>query len=209
MTLKTAIRAALAATLAVTLAGCISLLPKQKPVPLYRFGAPAPASDASATTPAAGRVTLRLAPISFSVPSAGDRILTVEGDRAAYIGGGRWVAPAATLFEGAVVQTFDSRGNAARLSARGEIVPVSAILKLDVRRFEARYDAGAAEAPTVVVEIYAALDGTGAQMQSRTRLFTARVHAADNRVGPIADAFDRAVGQILVQLVDWAGSNAT
>ncbi len=207
MTLKTVVRAVVAATLAMALAGCISILPKQKPVPLYRFGAPAPAATQSTPSPAS-QITLRLAPISFSAPSAGDRILTVEGDRAAYIGGGRWVAPAATLFEGAVVQTFDSRGGPARLAARGEIAPVAAILKLDVRRFEARYEAGPDAAPVIVVEVYAALDGVAAQAQSRTRLFTARVPAADNRIGAVADAFDRAVDQILTQVVDWVGSGA-
>ena len=206
MTLKTAVRAALTATLAVALASCISILPKQKPVPLYRFGAPAPAASQSA--PAAVQIAVRLAPISFSAPSAGDRILTIEGDRAAYVGGGRWVAPAATLFEGAVVQTFDTRGGPARLAARGEIAPVAAILKLDVRRFEARYDAGASAPPTIVVEVYAALDGVGDRSRSRTRLFTARVPAADNRIGAVADAFDRAVDQILTQVVDWVGSGA-
>ena len=120
--MKTALRSLAPLALAsLTLAGCISLFPKTKPSQLYRFGAPAMAT--APTTPAAGSFAVRLAPIGFPVAAAADRILTVSGEQVAYVSGGRWVTAAATLFEAAVTQTFDTRGGPARLLARGELAP--------------------------------------------------------------------------------------
>lgn len=208
MTAKTQAGALIALLCAAALSGCISLLPKQKPVPLYRFGASPPSSPQAPAPSQPGRVAIRLAPVGFSAPSAGDRILTIEGDRASYVGGGRWLAPAAVLFEGAVTQAFDAGGGPARLVARGEIAPVAYILKLDVRRFEARYEAGAGAPPVVVVEVYAALDPTGTTGPGRSRLFTARAQASDNRIGGITEAFDKAVGEAIGQIVAWSESGA-
>jgi cholesterol transport system auxiliary component len=206
--MKTVLRSArLVAPFALTslaLAGCISLFPKTKPALLYRFGAPAPASAPAA--PAAGGFAVRLSPIGFPVSTAADRILTVDGERVAYVAGGRWVTAAATLFESAVVQTFDTHGGPARLLARGEIAPAALVLKLDVRRFEARYDQGAATAPTVMVEVYAALDNPADATQHRQRIFVERVPASENRMEPIVVAYDQAVGKVCGEVVDWVNA---
>ena len=188
----------------LTLGGCISLFPKTKPSQLYSFGASAPTSAPS--IPATGRVAVRLAPIGFPIQAASDRILTIDGERAAYVSGGRWLTAAANLFETAVIQTFDNRGGAARLVARGELAPAAYILKLDVRRFEARYDQGSAAAPTVLVEVYAALDNPTDATQDRETIFVERVPASDNRMGPIVAAYDQAVGKACVDLVDWVNA---
>jgi cholesterol transport system auxiliary component len=206
--MKTVLRSArIVAPIALTalaLAGCISLFPKTKPALLYRFGAPAPAS--APATPAAGGFAVRLSPIGFPVAAASDRILTVDGERVAYVAGGRWVTAAATLFESAVVQTFDARGGPARLLARGEIAPAALVLKLDVRRFEARYEQGPASAPTVLVEVYAALDNPADATQHRQRIFVERVPASDNRMEPIVAAYDQAVGKACAEVVDWVST---
>ena len=203
--MKTALRSLAPIALAsLTLAGCISLLPKTKPALLYRFGAPAPASAPAA--PAAGGFAVRLAPIGFPMAAASDRLLTVTGERVAYVAGGRWVTSAAILFEAAVVQTFDTRGGPARLLARGELAPAALVLKLDVRRFEARYDQGAASAPTVLVEVYAALDNPADATQHRQRIFVERVPASDNRMEPIVAAYDQAVGKACAEVADWVNT---
>ncbi len=188
---------------AVTLGGCISLFPKTKPSQLYSFGAPATAAPSA---PVGSRFTVRLAPIGFPVPAAADRILTMNGEEAAYVAGGRWVTAAANLFETAVVQTFDARGAAARLVARRELVPTNYVLKLDVRRFEARYEQGVTAAPTVRVEVYAALDNPSDATRDRERIFVERVPASDNRMGAIVAAYDQAVGKACAELVDWVNA---
>ena len=130
---------------ALTLAGCITVFPKAKPSQLYSFGAPAPTAAPAPAT--AGTFAVRLAPIGFPIPVAGDKIMTVTGEQVAYVSGGRWVTAAAGLFDAAVVQTFDARGGPAKLIARGELTPAPYVLKLDVRRFETRFEQGAGAPP--------------------------------------------------------------
>ncbi|MGI8840111.1 MAG: ABC-type transport auxiliary lipoprotein family protein [Caulobacteraceae bacterium] len=187
------------------LAGCISLLPKQKPAQLYRFGISAPPAAAGRAAGAAG-FSVQAVPISFERAAAGDAILTVTGDEAAYIAGSRWLTSASSLFEAAVTRAFDARGGPARLIPRGETVRADYALKLDVRAFEARYDHGQQAPPTVVVELYAGLvprAGAAVGAPPAQRIFQAAAPASENRAGAIAQAFDAAVAKVLGDLVVW------
>lgn len=198
--------AAFVATLAVVcLGGCISLLPKQKPAQLYRFGVSAPVTAA----PAAGetRVAVRAAATSFERAAAGDRILTTNGNEIAYIAGARWVTAASTLFDDAVAGAFEARGGPARLLARDEPAVADYVLKLDVQTFEARYDHGRGAAPTVVVKIYAALVGRR-NTSGLSQVFQAEAPAESNAVHAIATAFDGAVGKVLGNVVAWVEAKA-
>lgn len=187
--------------LAAAASACVSIFPKEKPAQLYRFGDLAPPARAAAVS--GQRFAVLPLPIGFDRASAGDAILTMTGEEAAYIKGSRWVISASSLFDAAVVRAFDADGGPARLMSRGETTRPDDTLKLDVRAFEARYEHGPAAAPTVVVEVHAVLAPmTGAQ-PPRERLFTARLDAGENRVGPITQTFSRAVGQALGELVAW------
>jgi cholesterol transport system auxiliary component len=183
------------------LAGCISILPKEKPAQLYRFGSP----SLDARTPAAGqtRFPVQMIPLTFNRAAAGDRILTMTGNEAAYVKGSRWVASASTLFETAVANAFDNDGGTARLLARGEPVHPDYTLKLDVRAFETRYEHGQGAAPTVVIELYAALGQVEGRLPAGERIFRASIPAADNRVGAITAAYDQAVTKVLGEMVAW------
>ncbi|HEY2483036.1 MAG TPA: ABC-type transport auxiliary lipoprotein family protein [Caulobacteraceae bacterium] len=195
-------RLSLAAAVAAMalLCGCVSLFPKEAPAQLYRFGLTTPLT---ANTPASSRFAVQALIIDFNRAAAGDLILTVTGNQAAYIKGARWVSGASTLFEQALASAFDADQGAARLMARGEAVRPDAFLKLDVRVFEARYLQGPGGSPTVVVQVYAALSQPADRALMGERIFTASVPASDNRVGAIAQAFDQAVAQVLGQLVKW------
>jgi cholesterol transport system auxiliary component len=203
-------RAALAAAIVATvsLSGCISLLPKEKPVQLYRFGAgspDAPAAPAPAAAPAVGGPTfaVRLATIGFDRPSATDRILTVNGDQTAYVAGARWVTSANALFGAAVTRAFDGHGGPARLLAFGEPSRADLILKIDVRTFEVVYRHGTGGEPEVVVRIAGALIDPAATGDDRGRLFEARAAASSNSVHALVAAFDKAVSEVLTSLVAW------
>jgi cholesterol transport system auxiliary component len=204
-------RATVAGAAAMTLAllslgGCISLLPKQKPSQLYRFGAGGVAPAAPAASEA--RVILRAAPTSFERAAAGDRILTASGDDTAYIARARWVTAAGTLFDEAVTSAFDARGGPVRLLARDEPALADYVLKLDVRTFEVRYDRGRGAAPIVVVEIYAALVGRQSAATGLSQLFRAEAPAGTDAVHAIAAAFDVAVGKVLGEMIAWVESKA-
>jgi cholesterol transport system auxiliary component len=188
---------------ALALGGCISLLPKTKPAQLYRFGEPMPAAGAPA---AAGTVGVFRANGIFQGEAAGDRMLTVTGGKAAYIAQARWVAPASVLFDEAVLAAFDAAPGRVRLISRGEQGKSDYALRLDIRNFEARYDAGGRGAPTVVVRIRAAL-ARADRTEVGVTLVDERVKASDNRVGAIVAAYDKALGQALAKIVAWTNQN--
>ncbi len=199
-----AVPAGVAVLIAMSLSGCISLLPKTAPAQLYRFGAD---TAAVAPAPTAGpRFTVRPAFVSFEQAAAGDRILTITGDQAAYVGGARWVGPAGSLFEAALTRAFDVHAGAARLLTGGEPAPGDYVLKVDVRAFEARYEQGQGAAPRAVVEVYAALSDRKDPRIESSRLFQVATPAGSNSVHAIAAAFDDAVLKVLTQLVAWVDS---
>ncbi len=187
--------------LPLILGGCISLFPKAAPVQMYRFGAQPPASAAPAAS-ASASVTVLKGPITFPPASGGDRILTVTGAENAYIGGARWVAPAASLFDQALLEAFDAPG-APRLAARGEPLAAPSTLRLEVRTFEARYPG-----PSAKVQVRATLIRNADRTLVGEKMFDAEVPASDNRQTAIVAAFDQAVGQVLTGLRDWTAATA-
>jgi cholesterol transport system auxiliary component len=195
---------AVAGALALSLSGCISLLPKAKPAQLYRFGFTVDAPAAATPVAAQGRtapVAVYRANGQFQREAAGDRILTISGERAAYVAASRWVAPAEVLFAEAVVRAFEASPGPARLVSHGEPVRSEYALRLDVRNFETRYAAGGA--PTVLVRVRAVLARAQTRAAVGEQVFEARVPASDNRVGAIVRAYDQAVAQVLGEVVTW------
>ena len=186
------------------LAGCISLFPKTDPARLYRFGATTPQlQEVASGEPGFG---VLLMATGFDRAAAGDRILTVTGTQAAYIKDARWVTSSVALFDSALQRSFDADQGPARLVDRAEIARIDYVLKLDVRTFEARYDHGQAVAPTIVVDVHAALDRTDDRTVVSDRSFKASVTASENRVGAIAEAFDQAVAEVLGELLAWVNA---
>jgi cholesterol transport system auxiliary component len=192
-----------AATLAMS--GCVSLLPKTKPANLYRFGQPVAAAAVTAPT---GQVGVFRTNASFQRESAGDRILTLTDGKAAYIAETRWVAPAAVLWDEAVLAAFDADPGPVRIISRGEPASAAYVLRLDVRNFEAHYDRGPKAPPTVVVRVRAALTaGAGGGLVAE-KIIEKRVTASDNRVSAIVPAYDRAVADVLAEVVAWTSELA-
>ncbi len=189
---------------ALALGGCVSLLPAPPPTQLYRFGPDA--AEAPPDRPPAPGPGVVLAEVSLPAASTGDQILTLTGDRAAYVAGARWVTPAVQMFREDAERAFAERARRVRLLHRGEIAAAAAVLRLDVADFEVRYAAADAP-PAVVVSLRANLaraDGGGLQQRG----FTARQAAAENRVSAIVRAFDVATARVLGQVVAWTDAAA-
>jgi cholesterol transport system auxiliary component len=198
---RTVIRALLLVGATSLLTGCISLFPETDPAQLYRFGTTAPQVQVTPSEePGFG---VLLSDTGFDRAAASDRILTVTGTQAAYIKGARWVTSAVDLFDSALQHAFDADQGPARLVARGDIAKPDYVLKLDVRTFEARYDNGQSAAPTIVVEVHAALNRTNDRTIVDEQNFKASITASDNRVSTIVQAFDQAIAQVLNKLVVW------
>jgi cholesterol transport system auxiliary component len=174
-------------------------------VQLYRFRLAATVSPSIASRHTVG---VLLAHGSFAAASGGDGILTVTGDRTAFVAGARWAAPASLLFTQAVADAFDAAQGVVRLDARGQRTPSAYALRLDVRNFEARYEAGRDAPPVVVLRVRAAL--TKADLStSFDQVFETRVTAAGNRVGAIVAAYDSALTDLLGDLVAWTARNVS
>ncbi|RAK63096.1 ABC-type transport auxiliary lipoprotein family protein [Phenylobacterium kunshanense] len=202
---KSSLAAVAVAAAALALSGCISLLPKTKPAHLYRFGHPPTAEAAEATQ---GTVGVFRTNATFQREAAGDRLLTITGGKVAYIAETRWVAPAAVLWDQAVLAAFDADPGPVRLISRGEAAAADYVLRLDVRNFEAVYDRGPKAAPTVVVRVRAAMTRGTDRGQVAEKIFEARVTAGSNRVGAIVPAYDKAVADTLAQIVAWTTEQA-
>jgi cholesterol transport system auxiliary component len=190
--------------MAVSLGGCVSVLPKTKPVQLYRFGAP----EAAAATPAAvAAPMISQGQIAFTAAASTDRILTIDGSTAAYIGEARWISPAPVLFDEALLRAFQAQG-APGMSARGAAGHPPFVLALDVQAFEARYDQGASAPPEAFIQVHAVLTRADTRNIVADQLITSTARASDNRIGPIVTAYDTAVRDALGKLVTWAGQSA-
>ncbi|MGH6964883.1 MAG: ABC-type transport auxiliary lipoprotein family protein [Phenylobacterium sp.] len=172
---------------------------------LYRFG---PTATVSPSTASLHPVGVRLANGSFAAAAGGDGILTVTGERTAFIAGARWAAPASLLFNQAVADAFDAAPGVVRLDARGQQTPSAYVLRLDVRNFEARYDAGRNGPPVVVLRMRAAL--AKADLSTTVdQVFETRASAGGDRVGAIVAAYDRALTDLLGDLVAWTARNVS
>ena len=189
---------------AAGLTGCVSLLPKQAPAQLYRFEAGAapspPGSDGAA------RALLVAPPVVVASAVSGDRMLAVTGHEAAFIGGARWVSPAAVLWDETVRNAFAARATRVRLLTRNELAGGRGFLRVDVPQFEVRYPAPGAT-PSVRVTLHALLDHRDGAFSSE-HTFTADAPAAADRVSAIVDAYDAAVEQVTAGLIAWADAHA-
>jgi len=182
--------------LAVALAGCITLFPKEKPVQLYRFDAAVQAGQGSARS-----FSIRSSPADFDAAAAGDQIMTVDGDQIGYVDSGRWSSPANQMFDEAVAHGFDVAGDGAHLV--GPTSKAQYRLHLTVSHFEARYTSGPTAPPTVVVTVRAVLEHQSDLTLVGAQSFDAEVPASDNRVGAIVTAYDAAVTKVVGDMVAW------
>ncbi len=182
----------------VALSGCVSLGPKGDPAALYRFGPDDPPSSAKAIGPLRPPVDLH---VDLPVASSGDRILSASGARLAYLGGARWVTPAAVIFRNDLTLALASHSRFEPLEGAGH---AGRHLSVHVLTFEVDYADGASGAPTV--HVVAALSARNdADVDPISMVIDARSAASQNRVGAIVAAYGKAVAEVTdaaVVLVD-------
>ena len=197
----------LAAAAALVLSGC-SLLSDPSDEQLYRFGtavtpvaAPAPASE----TPT---VRLGIDPGAFPREATGIRILTTEGAQVSYLAGARWAAPAELLFETTLVRAFDGIAPDVTMYTRGASNTAGALLRADVRQFEAVYDQGPQAPPVVRVRVSVRLNDREERTLLGEREFQAESRATDNRVAAVVQAYDQAVTEVARGVATWTVDTA-
>jgi len=187
--------------LTVALTGC-ALLKSPPPVQTYRFGGAAPTAAAAqgvALTP------LSLRRVQFPEATGSDRLLGVTGTETAYIKGARWVAPASDLYLESLENAFAGQATRVRLMGPRQPAGEGGTLIVDMRAFEARYDAPGAIPVIVVTANARILNGRDTRAE---RLFSVQQPATENRVSSIVEAFDIATRDLNTQIVSWTEQNA-
>ena len=192
------IKVAVAAGAVLMLSACVNVLPKTKPVQLYRFGYHADKVETVTLAPATdARVPINLGAVDFPQESQGDRILTTEGNEVSYVGGSRWAAPVRQLFQDAVKEGFSRSATTVRLDPRG---PSAAQYRLDltVHRFESAYGRGR---PTVSVALDARLTRLADRVVVGQRYVTADVAVRRSDMSLMAESYDEATSQVVAALI--------
>ena len=195
---------AFTAAAVLALGGC-ALLSTPDPVQTYRFGGPAAASAAAEGQAGLRQVNLRR--VQFPEAVEGDRLLGVTGTETAYIAGARWVSPASDLYMESLENAFSAQAKRVRLIGPRELIRGEHSLDIDMRAFEARYEAPGA-VPTVVVTARARLLALPDRTVAAERTFTVQQPAAANRVSAIVEAFDIATRDLNTQIVAWTDASA-
>jgi len=194
----------LAATVALMTLSACALLSTPDPVQTYRFGGTAAATSAAAV---ASPVQVTLRRVEFPEAVEGDKLLGVTGTEAAYIAGARWVSPAADLYMESIENAFAAQATRVRLIGARELTRGQRSLDIDIRSFEARYDAPGAT-PTIVVTARARMLVLPERTVSAERVFTVEQPATANRVSSIVEAFDLATRDLNTQIVAWTDASA-
>lgn len=185
------------------LGGCVTLLPKQKPVNLYRFSYdPAALGKDNGVRPAPQNPTVipvALNIVMFPQASAGDRVLTSENDQLSYVADSRWAVPAQVLFTEALSDGFARAGRGLELETRG---PGAAAyrLELDVRKFETDYHHGKA---MVCVDMDARIVRISDHGIVGQRYVTADVGLQHNNMTDMVEAYDKATTEAVMTLIDF------
>ncbi len=195
----------LAATAALMALSACALLSTPDPVQTYRFGGTAAATSAAVV---ASPVQVTLRRVEFPESVKGDKLLGVTGTEAAYIAGARWVSPASDLYMESIENAFAAQATRVRLIGPRELTRGQRSLDIDIRSFEARYDAPGAT-PTIVVTARARMLVLPERTVSAERLFTVEQPATANRVSSIVEAFDLATRDLNTQIVAWTDASAS
>jgi cholesterol transport system auxiliary component len=129
----------------------------------------------------------------------------MTGTQASYIAKTRWIAPASDLFDMAEIAAIERRAPGIMAVRGGNPVRVEYLLFVDVRRFEANYSGGAGMPPEIVIEAQVRLVRRSDRATVGDWSVAHREPAAENRVGAIVAAFDRATAAVTAEVADHAG----
>ncbi len=143
--------------------------------------------------------------VQFPEASGSDRLLGVTGTETAYIGAARWVAPASDLYLESLENAFAGQSTRVRLTGPRQAAAEGGTLIVDMRAFEARYDAPGAIPMITLTAQARILDGRELRAE---QMFSVQQPASENRISAIVAAYDLATRDLNTQIVTWADQNA-
>ena len=129
-----------------------------------------------------------------------DRVIVKDSSGAlSFLGGAQWADRIPALVQARLIQTFENASRIGSVSAPGQRITPDVQLNTNIRSFNIDAASG-----TAVVEITARIVGDRTGQIQRARLFSARVPAGAVDAPGATRALDRALSQVLIEIVRWA-----
>jgi cholesterol transport system auxiliary component len=176
-------------TVSATLGACSSA-----PVPGFDLSAPQELRGARVP----GQVAV-VEPTALQPLETQNIIVRDTAGSVSLLGGGQWTDRLPRLVQTRLIQTFEN-ASARTVSRPGDGVTPDYQLNTEIRAFQ--LDAARGEA---YVELSGKLVATGTGRIVRARVFSARVPVTSSNAGEVAQALDRAMSKVFVDLVGWVG----
>jgi cholesterol transport system auxiliary component len=189
-------KVAIVAGLASLCVGCGSLLETDLPPSSNYVLAPAPASSTG--------VTRSDADLSIGRPDLApgldsERIAVLKGRQLDYYRGAQWGGRTAEVVQTLLVDSFEDQQLFRSVTPEQSRVASEYVLDISVRDFQAEY-ANDNDAPTAHVTIFGRLIRVVDRQLVDTFSATAQSKASDNRLGPVAAAFEAAAHKVVLEL---------
>ncbi|WP_375459771.1 ABC-type transport auxiliary lipoprotein family protein [uncultured Enterovirga sp.] len=135
-------------------------------------------------------------------PLEAERILARDAaGSVSYISGAQWADRLPRLIQARLLQTFENATRIRAVARPGEGVTAEYQLNTDIRAFQ--LDAARGEA---VVEISAKVLDARTGKIVNARVFSARTPVSDSAGGTVAQALDRVLSGVLLDIVRWVGA---
>jgi len=213
--MSAALRLCMVVVAASAASACVSGLKSNMPVPqLYILRAPAlPATGAAADTRVPGQpaaavaaaVTAKMPALEVLRPVAmpaldTDRIALLQPDhRLDYYAASRWAGAAPLLLQTLAIDVLRGSGRFRAVEPDGTPFIADELLRIELRHFEAEYvDEGP---PTIHVTLVATLGKRSGRTLLGSEIADGSVKAQANSMGAVVEAFERATGEALTQLL--------
>lgn len=132
-----------------------------------------------------------------------DRIIVKDATGAiTFLGGGQWADRLPRLIQTRLIQTFENGNRLTSVGRPGAGLNADVLLNTEIRSFQIAAGTGQA-----VVEITARLVSPSGRVIAG-RMFTARVPVGTIDGASAAQALDKALSQVLLDIVRWASGSA-
>lgn len=168
----------------------------------------APPATFDLTAPGLGKVGPGRGQLAVAEPLSvqaldSDRIIVKDQTGSiSFLGGGQWADRLPRLVQTRLIQTFENANRLTSVGRPGGALSADIVLNTEIRSFQISSATNQA-----VVEITAKLIGSSGRVIAG-RMFSARVPVAKIDGASAAQALDKALGQVLVQIVRWASGSS-
>ncbi|HEY2620540.1 MAG TPA: ABC-type transport auxiliary lipoprotein family protein [Acetobacteraceae bacterium] len=189
----------------VPLAGC-SVLPKPTAAQIYRLSAPA--DDPPNQHVLHKRLVVDIPTASESLDT--DRIaLTRNRTRFDYYADSLWTDRAPLLLQGLLVEAFENDGSIAEVGRSARTLTPDYVLETEIRDFQASYEAPGDQPPAVVITLALSLVRMPDHRMIGQTVIAETSPATHDSLDSVVEAFDVAVGKLLVSSVAWTARTMT